>query len=656
MTTAEQSYDAGNIQVLKGLEAVRIRPGMYIGSTGPDGLHHLIKEILDNSVDEALAGHCDEILVSVSAHGLVTVQDNGRGIPVDIHQDTGLSGLETIMTTLHAGGKFDGGAYKVSGGLHGVGASVVNALSAKLTATVCRDGQRWQQTYQKGIPDGPIQNLGGARQKGTTVCWQADPEIFADRHYDFDRIADLLRTTGYLNPGLALYLDSPYHEAERQGDVERGFLFETGIASMVSAICRKSAVVTGDRPFYHQGQRPECEVTLSLAYRDQALEAEERCYANCIRTPEGGARLAGFRTALTQAINDYARKNPSAVPADGGKAGRSQEFENFTGEDCRTGLVAVISVKLADPQFEGQTKNKLSNPEVQSATQQECRQALTQWLEANPATAKAVLGRARTGQAAREAAKRARDLVTRKNSLDASTLPGKLADCAERDPVKSELYIVEGESAGGSAKMGRDRQFQAILPLKGKILNVERFLGQPERVLASEEIRTIISAIGAGEEPEFNLQRLRYHKIIIMTDADVDGSHIRTLLLTYFQRRMPQLIAGSHLYIACPTLYLVSRGRQKAYAYDDEQKDHLMVRMSTARGQAHLQRYKGLGEMNAEQLWDTTMNPDNRRMMLVSCPDAGEAGDTIRLLMGDEVAPRRTFIQTHALDAKNIDA
>ena len=654
-TSQTQSYDSANIQVLKGLEAVRVRPGMYIGSTGVDGLHHLIKEILDNSVDEALAGHCTEIRVSISPQGYVTVEDNGRGIPVDVHADTGKSGLETILTTLHAGGKFDGGAYKVSGGLHGVGASVVNALSSKLTATVCRDGARWQQTYRQGDPEGPIQKMGNTRKQGTSICWKADPAIFPERNYNFDRIADLLRTTGYLNPGLSLYLDSPYHEAERNGDVERGYLFETGVASMVDSICRRNVVVSGDRPFYHQGQRPECEVTIALAYREQVLEAEERCYANCIRTPEGGAHLAGFRTALTQAVNDYARKNPSTIPNTGGKNSRNPAPENFTGEDCRTGLVAVVSVKLADPQFEGQTKNKLSNPEVQSAVQQECRQALSLWLESDPTAARAVLGRARTGQQAREAARRARDLVARKNSLDSSSLPGKLADCSERDPARSELYIVEGESAGGSAKMGRDRQFQAILPLKGKILNVERFTGQPERILGSEEIRTIISAVGTGEEPDFNIGKLRYHKIIIMTDADVDGSHIRTLLLTYFQRRMPQLISGGHLYIACPPLYLVSRGRQKAYAYDDAQKEHLMSRFSTARSEAHLQRYKGLGEMNAEQLWDTTMNPDNRRMLTVSCPDHGEASETIRLLMGSEVGPRRQFIQTHALDARNID-
>ena len=655
--TPETQYDAGSIQVLKGLEAVRIRPGMYIGSTGTDGVHHLIKEILDNAVDEHLAGHCDHITVHLSPKGMVSVTDNGRGIPVDVHTDSGKSGLETIMTTLHAGGKFDDSAYKVSGGLHGVGASVVNALASKLTATVCRDGRRYRQTYKKGIPEGELEDLARTKERGTTVSWQADPEIFHDIRYDFDRIAETLRATAYLNPGLALSLESEYHETERKGDVERAYYYDTGIAAMVRSICRKSVIVSGAEPFYHRSDRPECDIAIAMAYRDQVLEPEERSYANCIITPEGGTHLTGFRSALTAAVNDYARKNPAAIPNNQGRRnnGKPGEAIAFNGNDVRTGLVAVISVKLGDPQFEGQTKNKLSNPEVQSAVQQQCRQAIVQWLEANPNAAKGVLSRARTGQLAREAAQRARDLVQRKNALDASTLPGKLADCTERDPTKSELYIVEGESAGGSAKMGRDRHFQAVLPLKGKILNVERFGGQPERILASEEIRAIISAVGAGEAPQFNLGKLRYHKIIIMTDADVDGSHIRTLLLTYFHRRMPELISAGHLFIACPPLYLVSRGRQKVYAYDEEQKEQLMVRLSTPRTAAHLQRYKGLGEMNAEQLWETTMNPEHRRMQTVTCPDPGEAGDTIRLLMGEEVGPRRNFIQTHALDARYVD-
>ena len=654
----QPNYDAGSIRVLEGLEAVRVRPGMYIGSTGADGVHHLIKEILDNAVDEHLAGHCDAISVSIGPKGKVTVADNGRGIPVDIHRESGKSGLETIMTTLHAGGKFDNDAYKVSGGLHGVGASVVNALSKRMTAVVCRDGHRHRQRYRRGDPEGPVETLGKTRQRGTAVSWRADPAIFHDIRYDFDRIAETLRATAFLNPGLTLSLESEYHETERAGDIERCYYYDTGISAMVRSICRNHLIVSGDAPFYHQGARDECDIALALAYRDQVLDPDERCYANCIITPEGGTHLAGFRTALTQAVNDYARKNPSAIPNTGGgrrSGSKTDDFVPFSGNDVRTGLVAIVSVKLADPQFEGQTKNKLSNPEIQTAVQQQARQALSEWLEGNPNAARGVLSRARTGQQAREAAQRARDLVQRKNALDGSSLPGKLADCQERNPAKAELYIVEGESAGGSAKMGRDRRFQAILALKGKILNVERFGSQPERILASEEIRTLIAAVGAGETEDYNPQKLRYHKIIIMTDADVDGSHIRTLLLTYFQRRMPRLIRDGHLYIACPPLYQVRRGRQSAYAYDDEDKDRLVRRMTTARAEPHLQRYKGLGEMNAEQLWDTTMNPDNRRMLQVQCQDAADASETIRLLMGEEVAPRRRFIQNNALNAARLD-
>ena len=659
MTTATQpNYDAGSIRVLEGLEAVRVRPGMYIGSTGADGVHHLIKEILDNSVDEHLAGHCDRISLRISPKGKVTIADNGRGIPVDLHQESGKSGLETIMTTLHAGGKFDNDAYKVSGGLHGVGASVVNALSSRMTAVVCRDGRRHRQRYRQGEPEGPVETLGKTRERGTAISWRADPQIFHDIRYDFDRIAETLRATAFLNPGLTLSLESEHHETERAGDIERCYYYDTGISAMVRSIYRNHQIVSGDAPFYHQGSREECDIALALAYRDQVLDPDERAYANCIITPEGGTHLAGFRTALTHVVNDYARRNPSAIPNNsGGRRGnaKTDDFVPFSGNDVRTGLVAIVSVKLADPQFEGQTKNKLSNPEIQSAVQQEARQALANWLEASPNAARGVLSRARTGQQAREAAQRARDLVQRKNALDGSSLPGKLADCQERNPAKAELYIVEGESAGGSAKMGRDRQFQAILPLKGKILNVERFGGQPERILASDEIRTLIAAVGSGETEDYNPQKLRYHKIIIMTDADVDGSHIRTLLLTYFQRRMPRLIRDGHLYIAVPPLYQVKRGRQSAYAYDDEDKDRLVRRMTTARGEPHLQRYKGLGEMNADQLWETTMNPDNRRMLQVQCPDAADASETIRLLMGEEVAPRRRFIQNNALSAAHLD-
>ncbi len=643
LANEDKQYDAESIQVLKGLEAVRVRPGMYIGSTSTDGLHHLIKEILDNSVDEALAGHCDLITVNIDARGAVTVTDNGRGIPVDQHPDTGLSALETILTTLHAGGKFDNEAYKVSGGLHGVGASVVNALASELTATVWRDAKTWSQSYVEGIPTQPIQDGGRTNKRGTSIRWTADPKIFPDRTYEFLRIAQLLRTTAYLNPGLTLRLVSAYHEKERQGDIERTYCYDSGISSMVQSMTRRTQTALPE-PFYFETTLDECDAAVAFQYRNDDLNCVERSYANCIETPEGGNHLTGFRAALTRTINDYAAKNPQLKTKGASK-------EAFKAEDVRSGLMAVVSVKLGDPQFEGQTKNKLTNTEIRGALERITSQKLAAWLESNPAGAKAVIACASTGQAAREAATRAKDLVTRKNALDGSALPGKLADCSEQSPHRSELYIVEGESAGGSAKMGRDRNFQAILPLKGKILNVERFTERVERILSNEEIRALISAVGTQDGPDFNIDKLRYHKIIIMTDADVDGSHIRTLILTYFYRRMPELIRHGHLFIAQPPLYQVKRGQNVAYAWNDDQKDELMERMSTARSAATIQRYKGLGEMNDEQLWETTMNPDNRRMMRVRYDDIVEAGQTIRMLMGEEVAPRKSYIMSHAHEA-----
>ena len=651
MTTPEQSaYDATSIQVLKGLEAVRMRPGMYIGSTGPDGLHHLIKEILDNSVDEALAGHCTAISISIDRKGSVTVSDNGRGIPVDPHPETGLTGLETVLTTLHAGGKFDSEAYKVSGGLHGVGASVVNALSSKLTAEVRRDGHIHRQSFRRGIRQGEVETGARSRSTGTSITWKADKQIFDPEHrYDFNRLVGMIRQTAYLNKGLELNLVSEYHEDERHGDVERSYQFDTGIASMVKNICRKRTLVSSDI-FYVEKSTEMADVEIAFAYHhtDGAgdnLTAEERCYANCIFTPEGGTHLTGFRSALTRAINDYASKN--GVFKD--------PKESFDGVDVRGGLVAVISVKLGDPQFEGQTKNKLSNPEVTQAVASVADTAIRHWLEEYPDAAKAIMNRCTTSKTAREAARKARDLALRKSALGSSTLPGKLADCTERDPAKSELYIVEGDSAGGSAKSGRDRQFQAILPLRGKILNVERFMDKPERILDNNEVKTLIAAIGAQEGQDFDVDRMRYHRIIIMTDADVDGSHIRTLLLTFFHRRMPGIIQSGRLYIACPPLYLVARGRNRAYAYDDGEKDRLIKRMSTARATAHLQRYKGLGEMNPDQLWETTMNPDNRKMLQVTMDDVSDTNDTITMLMGEEVAPRKSFITTNAHQVANLD-
>ena len=647
-------YTSDNIQVLKGLEAVRVRPGMYIGSTGVDGLHHLIKELLDNAVDEALAGHCDRIDLRIAKDGAVSVSDNGRGIPVDVHPETGVSGLETVMTTLHAGGKFDGAAYKVSGGLHGVGASVVNALAASLHAEVCRGGLRYTQDYARGIPTSELVAHQKVRRQGTTVSYYADPEIFPEISYDFGRLVAQLRQTAYLNKGLEIRLTSEFHEQERNGDIERGFFFDTGVASMVRNINRKRNVVM-PAPFYYQRIAEDADVEVAFQYHHtdghDNLASDERTFANCILTPEGGTHLAGFRSALTRVLNDYARKQNYFKDAK----------DSFSGDDTRGGLVAVVSVKLGDPQFEGQTKNKLSNPEVRSRVEAATGEGLARFLEENPAAAKGIMEKVQTNHAAREAARRARDLVLRKNALDGSSLPGKLADCSERDPAKSELYIVEGESAGGSAKMGRDRQFQAILPLKGKILNVERFLDKVERILSHEEIRAIISAVGTGEGEAFDLAKLRYHHIIIMTDADVDGSHIRTLILTYFYRRMRPLIEEGYLYIAQPPLYRVQRGRSTAYAYTEDEKEGLIKRMSTPRSEPTVQRYKGLGEMNADQLWETTMDPVARKMLKVSI-DAMDDADGISgtdevfaMLMGEQVGPRKSFIQNYATAVKNLD-
>ncbi|MCY4418159.1 MAG: DNA gyrase subunit B [Chloroflexi bacterium] len=653
-TEHSSEYTSDNIQVLKGLEAVRVRPGMYIGSTGVDGLHHLIKELLDNAVDEALAGYCDRIDLSISADGAVSVSDNGRGIPIDTHPDTGVSGLETVMTTLHAGGKFDGAAYKVSGGLHGVGASVVNALAMQLHVEVCRDGARYTQDYARGIPTSDLVQHQRVRRQGTTVTYNADPEIFPEITYDFGRLVAQLRQTAYLNKGLEIRLVSEFHQEERNGDIERSFFFDTGVASMVRNINRKRNIVMPD-PFYYQRNAEDADVEVSFQYHHtdghDNLAADERTFANCILTPEGGTHLAGFRAGLTRVLNDYARKqNFFKDPKD-----------SFSGEDTRGGLVAVISVKLGDPQFEGQTKNKLSNPEIRSRVEAATSEGLTRFLEENPTSAKGVLEKVQTNHAAREAARKARDLVLRKNALDGTSLPGKLADCSERDPAKSELYIVEGESAGGSAKMGRDRQFQAILPLKGKILNVERFLDKVERILGHEEIRALISAVGTGEGEAFDLTKLRYHRIIIMTDADVDGSHIRTLILTYFYRRMRQLIEEGYLYIAQPPLYRVQRARSIAYAYSEDEKDALIKKMSTARSEPSVQRYKGLGEMNADQLWETTMDPTARKMLRVTINDLDDVdgiSDTdgvFAMLMGEQVAPRKSFIQSHATEVQNLD-
>ena len=635
-------YTAQDIQVLEGLEAVRVRPGMYIGSTGLSGLQHLMIEILDNAVDEAMAGYCTRVELSISTDGLVTISDNGRGIPIDVHPTTGKSALETVMTTLHAGGKFGGGAYKVTGGLHGVGASVVNGLSEHLRAEVRRDGVLYSQEYSRGLPTTELVKETKTGEHGTTVYFRPDPEIFNEVEYDFEELTRHFKDIAYLNKGLEISFTSYWHYERRDGDIERTYFFDGGIPNLVRNDNRNRRVLQ-PFPFYYEKTVDDTAVEVAVQYNDGYSESVHS-YANCIKTPDGGTHLTGFRSALTRVINDFARKQGQL----------KDDQANLIGEDVREGLAAVISVKLTSPQFEGQTKHKLGNPEVSGIVQSVVNEGLSRYLEENPTEGKKVVEKCLTSQKAREAAKRARDLVIRKNALDGSSLPGKLADCAERDPAKSELYIVEGESAGGSAKMGRDRHFQAILPLKGKILNVERVLNQPDKILGHEEIRAMVAAVGAGEGEDFDPAKVRYHKVIIMTDADVDGSHIRTLILTFIYRRMRGLIDSGYLYIAQPPLYRIQNGRRVEYAYTEEQKDGLLAKNTTQRNPT-IQRYKGLGEMNPEQLWETTMNPETRHMLEVKIESEVEADDVFTTFMGEVVAPRRSYIQAHARSVKNLD-
>ena len=636
-------YTAKDIQVLEGLEAVRVRPGMYIGSTDQRGLHHLIYEILDNAVDEAMAGFCTRVDLNLSGDGLISISDDGRGIPVDIHPSTGKSGLETVMTTLHAGGKFGGGAYKVTGGLHGVGGSVVNGLSSYLMAEVHRDGHIHHQEYSQGIPTTDVTRGQRTRRHGTTITFRPDPEIFPDIDYDFDMLTGHFKEIAYLNKGLEIRFVSQWHQSQRRGDIERTYYFDGGIANLVRNV-NKHRRVFQHAPFYFEKSVDETSVEVAVQYNDSFTESVIS-FANCINTQEGGSHLTGFRTALTRVINDYSRKNSFI----------KDDQPNLAGEDVREGLAAVISVKLTNPQFEGQTKTKLGNAEVRSVVDSVVSEGLGRYLEEHPVEGKQIVEKCLTSQRAREAAKRARELVIRKNALDGTSLPGKLADCAERDPAKSELYIVEGESAGGSAKMGRDRSFQAILPLKGKILNVERVLQQPDKILGHDEIRSIIAAVGAGEGEEFEPSKVRYQKIIIMTDADVDGSHIRTLILTFFFRRMQGLIDSGYLYIAQPPLYRIQSGRgAPRYVYTEEEKDKMLTSMQGRRN-INLQRYKGLGEMNPDQLWETTMNPESRQMLQVNIEDIIEVDDVFTTLMSEAVGPRKSFIQSHARSVRNLD-
>ena len=635
-------YTAQDITVLEGLEAVRVRPGMYIGSTGLSGLQHLMIEILDNAVDEAMAGYCTRVELNISSDGLITISDNGRGIPIDVHPATGKSALETVMTTLHAGGKFGGGAYKVTGGLHGVGASVVNGLSEYLRAEVRRDGVMYSQEYSRGLPTTELLRESKTEEQGTTVLFRPDPQIFDEIDYDFDELIRHFKDIAYLNKGLEICFTSYWHYERRNGDIERTYFFDGGIPNLVRNDNRNRRVLQ-PLPFYYEKTMDDTAVEVAVQYNDGYSESVHS-YANCIKTPDGGTHLTGFRSALTRVINDFARKQGQL----------KDDQANLLGEDVREGLAAVISVKLTSPQFEGQTKHKLGNPEVAGIVQSVVNEGLSRYLEENPTEGKKVVEKCLTSQKAREAAKRARDLVIRKNALDGSSLPGKLADCAERDPAKSELYIVEGESAGGSAKMGRDRHFQAILPLKGKILNVERVLNQPDKILGHEEIRAMVAAVGAGEGEDFDPNKVRYHKVIIMTDADVDGSHIRTLILTFIYRRMRGLIDEGFLYIAQPPLYRIQSGRRIEYAYTEEQKDEILAKNAGQRNPT-VSRYKGLGEMNPEQLWETTMNPESRHMLKVRIESEVEADDVFTTFMGEVVAPRKSYIQAHARSVKNLD-
>ncbi|MDP6042841.1 MAG: DNA topoisomerase (ATP-hydrolyzing) subunit B [Dehalococcoidales bacterium] len=627
-------YVAEDIQVLGGREAVRRRPGMYIGSTDQRGLHHLVYEIAYNSIDEAMAGYCTNILVILKEDGGVRVEDDGRGIPVEVHPTTGVSALETVMTVLHAGAKFGGHAYQVSGGLHGVGASVVNALSSRVCCNVRRNGKVYQQEYRQGIPQGEVAELDEASGTGTTITFYADEEIFGQAKYDFDTLSDRIREMAYLNKELAITL------RDEKKDRELSFYFEGGITGFVRHLNR-GRVVRPPQPIPITKTVNSTIVDVALQYNDGFTESVFS-FANCVNTVDGGQHLTGFRSALTRVLNDYAHKN---------KFLKGDE-PNPTGEDVREGLTAIISVKLHEPQFEGQTKGKLGNLEVKSQVESAVGDILARYLEENPDAARKIIEKCITVAKAREAARKARDLIIRKSSLDTGTLPGKLADCSEKDPSHRELYLVEGDSAGGSAKQGRNRRFQAILPLRGKILNVEK--APPDKMLGSEEIRIIITALGAGIDEEFDPTRLRYHRIILMTDADVDGSHIRTLLLTFFFRHMTELINQGYLYIARPPLYRIKAARGQHWVYSEQEKEGVLQELKGAK-RLNIQRYKGLGEMTPEQLWSTTMDPATRTLLGVNIEDATKADHIFHVLMGGEVPPRKAFIQAHARAVKNLD-
>ncbi len=635
------AYTGANIEVLEGLKAVRKRPGMYIGNTDVYGLHHMVYELVDNSVDEALAHFCDRIEVTIHPDSSVTVSDNGRGIPVDLQPQLKKSALEVVMTVLHAGGKFGGSGYKVSSGLHGVGASVVNALSEWMRVEVRKDGGLYRQEYMEGVPLDPVERVGDtAEPNGTTVTFMADRTIFTTIDYNFDTLAQRFREMAYLTKGLTIYMLDQRAEEER----EWTFYFEGGIVSFVRHL-NLSREPLHPKPFYVDRRVGEVAVEVALQYNDSFAESVYT-FANNINTVDGGTHLSGFRSALTRSLNDYARRSGILKDSDA----------NLSGDDVREGLTAVISVKVLDPQFESQTKNKLNNAEVGPAVQTVVNAGLDQFLSENPGDGRRIIEKCLVAARAREAARKARELVIRKSALEGLTLPGKLADCTEKDPSRCELFLVEGDSAGGSAKQGRDRRFQAILPLKGKILNVER--AREDKIIAFEEIRALITAMGAGNSDGFNPAKLRYHRIIIMTDADVDGAHIRTLLLTFFFRQMRQVITDGYLYIAQPPLYRVMYGKENFYAYTEEQRNAAIAEIKEKHKNARdpeVTRYKGLGEMNPEQLWDTTMNPATRTLLRVNTEDAAAADEMFDMLMGDQVPPRKKFIQTHAKYVRNLD-
>ena len=646
MNQKTTNYKAENITVLKGLEAVRKRPAMYIGDVGKKGLHHLIWEVVDNSIDEAMAGHCSEIRVTTHTDNSVSISDNGRGIPVDIHKEEGKSGLELVMTVLHAGGKFDKDTYKVSGGLHGVGVSVVNALSERCEAVVHRDQKIYKQEYKIGIAQTQVEEVGETKEAGTTIRFWPDYSIFVNQTFEYDTIDKRLRELAYLNSGIKIVFK------DENSKKESSHFYEGGLSEFVQHL-DKNQTSLFEKPIHIKGEKDGVPVEVALEYNTSYSETM-LTFVNNINTIEGGTHLAGFKAALTRSLNKYATKNNLVKNKD----------VSFGGEDVREGLTAVLSIKVPEPQFEGQTKTKLGNGEVKGICDSIIMEGLSEYLEQHPEIGKTVIQKAENAARAREAAKKARELIRRKSVLDISALPGKLADCSEKDPALSEIYFVEGDSAGGTAKQGRDRKFQAILPLRGKVINAEK--ARIDKLLSNNEIQTIITALGAGfggdrdiEETsvgDFDIEKLRYHKIVLMTDADVDGSHIRTLLLTFLFRKMSELITGGYVYIAQPPLYKIVRGKKMEYAYSDEQRDSILDRLkSESDSKISLARYKGLGEMNAEQLWETTMDPEKRTLLQVTMEDAEEANEIFKKLMGEEVEPRREFIVTQAKFVANLD-